>query len=425
MRLTSSYIFLMNPFKKKEREPQVNDDAMVIHIPAGFNTYIEDSFPSFIKDTENSKYFRSRYYGTIEIRGIRFNVEFVIKAVKNLYYLDICVEGKYKAQIISCLEYIQEQLLNSGVSKEYIDIISYDAISEYYCNKMLPKLNTLERNLRKLMFNIYVLNFDKDYYQVTFSKEFIDGAKARIGTTEKTRKGRIKERYHVSNKEAEQIDVIQQFFYSLDYSEISDLFFTEHWTALDEEEKESFLSKNEDLSSLSDSELRNAIEHFSPKSDWDRFFKEKINIQNIKEIIDKIRNYRNSLAHFKFFYKNDYKECNSLFKELNDALVKAIYITEEIDFEEQNKEALKQAFSGISERLAEIFAHIYTAVQNFSSVFDKIENRINDRFSKIAGELIDSSVEKDINERQEKLFEDNSNDEPEDDSRDNPDNKKD
>lgn len=54
-------------------------------------------------------------------------------------------------------------LLASGVRDEYVDIISYDAISEFYCNKILPKLNTLERNLRKLLFNIYIVNFGKEF----------------------------------------------------------------------------------------------------------------------------------------------------------------------------------------------------------------------------------------------------------------------
>ena len=50
-------------------------------------------------------------------------------------------------------------------------IVSYDSVSEYYCNKAYPKLNKLERNLRKLLFNTYTVNFGVDYYQKTVSPD--------------------------------------------------------------------------------------------------------------------------------------------------------------------------------------------------------------------------------------------------------------
>ena len=40
----------------------------------------------------------------------------------------------------------------------------------------------------------------------------------------------------------------------------------------DEIKKEKFLDENKDLSELSDIELRNAFDDFTPKSDWKRFF---------------------------------------------------------------------------------------------------------------------------------------------------------
>lgn len=86
---------------------------------------------------------------------------------------------------------------------------------------------------------------------------------------------------------------------------------------------------------------------FTPKSDWERFFSSKIDIQNIEELIDTVRTYRNVVAHFKFFYKNEYDECNKKVSQLNKSILKAIQITEEKDFAEKNSEALKQAVKGV------------------------------------------------------------------------------
>ena len=70
---------------------------------------------------------------------------------------------------------------DSGIQADDIMVISYDAISEYYCNKIYPKLNELERNLRKLLFNIYIVNFGKDYYKATVSEDLKQKLKVSLG----------------------------------------------------------------------------------------------------------------------------------------------------------------------------------------------------------------------------------------------------
>lgn len=64
--------------------------------------------------------------------------------------------------------------------------------------------------------------------------------------------------------------------------------FSPSWTEIDQKEKDKFLSENTDLSILSDEELRNKFLKFTPKSDWERFFSEKIKIEKIEELIKDI-----------------------------------------------------------------------------------------------------------------------------------------
>ena len=276
-------------------------------------------------------------------------VEFIITEVVDTKYLDVVVQGNTKAQIVKCLEDIQYTLLTSGVRERYIDIVSYDAVSEYYCNKIYPKLNILERNLRKLLFNIYIVNFGRDYYKATVGEELQGKIKGVINTdSSKGEKDKIKAEYKTSTKkEAEEIERLQRFFYSFEYNDIQKLLFTPSWTSADEAEKTSFLEKHPDLSELSNEELREAFSKYVPRSDWERFFSNKINISNIKDLIEQIRLYRNSVAHFKFFYKAEYDECNKLVNCLNSAIVKAIKITEDKDFLQKNAETLSEALKDV------------------------------------------------------------------------------
>ena len=252
------------------------------------------------------------------------------------------VVGKTRVQIIEVLEYVHSTLFAAGIEEDYISIVSYDAISEYYCNKLYPKLNRLERNLRKLLFNIYVLNFGKEYFQATTTKEMQDKAKKIIQA-----RGKV---------EKKETQYVKQYFYSLEYADIQQLLFAPRWTKIDEENKKIFLNTHKDLSTFSDEELRAIINNISPKSDWERFFEEKFQDVDIEGDIEAVRIIRNNVAHCKFLTKEQYISCSKTISILNKALNKAITITEEKDFADKNAEYWKKVMSDISSRIHELVA---------------------------------------------------------------------
>lgn len=369
MKKQSSYIFLQHPSKeKKEKE----NGKTVLEIGKNVCGFISRTFPSveFIGDKKDL--FNKQCKADIHA----CSVVFTIHTVASIEYLDISVEGKTKVQIIGCLEQIQRELFDSGIRKYYVDIVSYDAISEYYCNKMAVKLNSLERSLRKLMFNIYILNFGKDYYKATMSNDLQNKIYGLIGST--TDLTQIKNAYGVSNEQAKAIARMQQFFYSYELADMRDFLFEPTWISLDEEAKSGFLSSHSNLSALSDEELRTAFSQFSPKSDWDRFFSAKIPIENARDLINRIRIYRNSVAHFKSFNSCDYQDCSKLIKVLNNAVNKAIIITEDVDFANKNKEAIAEAVERIRIIMEPIFIEIQRNIaKSFQPLIDAL-NKSND-----------------------------------------------
>lgn len=408
MKLQNSYIFLKHPFKKDESHYIDENGNHVFVVGKNVYSYITKVFPSTFKVDYIGDFYNKKFTSVVVLNDVSYNVSFKLTEVTDISYLDVSVEGKTKSQIITCLEYIQEKILRSGIRENFVDIVSYDAISEYYCNKIFSKLNTLERNLRKLLFNIYVLNFGKDYYHATMDDELQKKIKKLINTGGNNEKKRqIKEDYKVNSKQAENIERLQEFFYSFEFKDIQTFLFEVNWTRVEAEAKEKFLSEHKDLSQLSDVELRNAFSSFTPKSDWERFFNDKIQFANIKDMIEQIRWYRNKVAHFKFFYKNDYDSCNKLILKLNRAILKAINITEEKDFTEKNAEALKKALSGISEKLNEILEPIKQAIQNFSPL--EIFNRMLGSQQELDQSSILCSSESDENKDTEKDNNENNN----------------
>lgn len=134
MTLKNSYIFLSNPYKKeKKKENRTPDGAIILEVGKNVYSYISAAFPNLTKDKESSNLFRREYGCSVQVGTDCCEVKFIINEVVDITYLDVVAEGKNKAQIIKCLEQVQDTLLSSGIQDKYINIISYDAISEYYC----------------------------------------------------------------------------------------------------------------------------------------------------------------------------------------------------------------------------------------------------------------------------------------------------
>jgi len=390
MQLQNSYIFLPNPYKEKLHSMEKQDGVIYFEIGHSFIGFLKKAFPNMSKLTECDNYFKSEYAYSINIGSIVFDVKFIINVVVETYYLDVVVTGKSKAQIVTCLEYIQSAIDNSDVEKDYIQIISYDAVSEYYCNKIYPKLNELERNLRKLLFNIYVVNFGREYYQATVSTELQNKIKKVIQA-----KG---------NSKSKEIVRLKNFFYSLEFIDIQELLFVPHWTNIDEQAKIDFLNKHRDLSSLSNEELRKAFIDIAPKNDWDRFFVGKIGTIDVQTLIAEIRKSRNNIAHCKFFYREEYSVCSEAMGKLNRAIKYAITITEEQDFVDKNSESIRKAFSSGMERFQKAYESINKAIlstSELSSVLTPLTNILSNlkeqlikpiQFTQILKPIIDTNL---------------------------------
>ena len=352
MEYKNSYIFLKR--NDKEKEIPKKDNTIVIKLSPSFKSLLKKTFRNIKFDYKDSEDINSGKF-TLEKGNKEIEILFKYYSVMGNYYLDIIVKNKNVMSAVSVLNEINDILFakNNFFDEFYVSIISYDYSSEYYCNKLYPYLNEFERKLRKLLFNIYTLNFNLDYYSAIPNEEVKNNIK-------KGSKEINKELNKLNNGNVSVEDCLIKYgFYSLEYSDIDKLLFTKYISPDDETKLEEFLKNNKDLTKLSDRVLRKKFELSKPKNAWERFFNNKKMDDNFQEIFNLIRIFRNNIDHCKFMSKKQHDECIKLLKQEIKSLDTAISITEEKDFFNRNIELSLESVNRISKMVSEIVMSSY------------------------------------------------------------------
>ena len=370
----NSYIFL-----RRENEPEIkkkpDGNTYEIRLESSFVSIFEKSFDDVVynekKDINfnmNSGLFKIIYQNRKRV------VYFKYYDVGKNYYLDIIINSKSEYDAINILDLVNTIIMGdkNNFEKYYLSIISYDYISEYYCNKLYPYLNKFDRKMRKLLFNIYTLNFDHNYYTATTTEEFRSSIKERIGSMK------------IKNIPKEDCR-IKYAFYSLEYNNIIDLLFTKTVTENEKKKVQDFIDDNNDLSKFSDTDIREMFETYQGKTDWERFFGDKEIEEDFKTTLNEIREYRNSIAHCKFMSKNQYSLCLDLIRKTTKSIDKALRITEKRDFIVRSMEIHEEELQSTTRMIHEALEKINkTLVENISIMMKSV----NDRLTQNIGDII-------------------------------------
>ena len=394
MRVSSSYIFLPRQDSNKNKDKKDKDNKRAVRVkPHDIRPFLRKAFPSLQRCQKENKLFETQYELEINDKGNVGSVLFVLHRAGETTYLKIQVESRTNKKAIELLEEIQNKLFLTDIRKDYLDIISFDGISEYYCNKLYPVLGKLERLLRSLLLKVYTLNFKQEYYK-KFDEKIRNKAKGniRVGKNTPLSKGEMRTKYEAHGEKLKQLAYAQHFFESLDFSTLELLLFTERTRDEDLEKLDEFLSENDDLSEVSDSVLRDKFNAMRPQSDWDRLFCEKVEIEDMKESLDEIREFRNRVAHCRPVCKADYDRANALCKTINKALKKAIKLTEDEDFREKNFEELRGVSGNIAAAMTQLSEHIQGMVGNVVSAMGdvSISNSVSGIIAKMQESLLNA-----------------------------------
>lgn len=373
MEFKNSYIFLERKEEKHSIKQTTNKNKIEISLTPSLKELLQKSFKKISFDVKEDR-FDIINSGTfqIEYNNEKIEVKFKYHNVWSNYYLDIIVNARRKQDAVNILDIVNSSLIckKNVFDKYFVSIVSYDYISEYYCNKLFPYLNEFERKLRKILFNIYTLNFNLEYYSATTTEEFQKDIKEKSN--------RAKEE-NVSKEDS----YIKLAFYSLDYSDIDKLLFTKSIQNTEIVKLQEFLNENDDLTKLSDEELRKTFNLCSYKNDWERFFDNKKFDDDFHETLNHIRNFRNSIAHCKFINKNQYENCILILKKSIKSLDEAIKVTEEQDFINKNVELQHDSFARLAKTMRKSIMNIYsTIIENIDAMTQPL-NDLSQRLTKI------------------------------------------
>lgn len=389
-----SYIFLKRDENRKTKKGKEGNYVLDL----GDTLYSKLNSIYDIQKIENNprkeieSFMKRKQCGTIQIKHnnkIR-NIEFEISSAKGTYYLDIISNEKNLIDNISVLEKINNDIVNEGniFDNKYVSIISYDSISEYYCSKIYPKLNLFERRFRKLLLITYTARFKKAYFEMTVSEDIRNKVKKNIGSK--------------SNEER-----LKKYLYSLEFGTMRELLFEKSWTEYDERELDYFLEDNKDLNKLTNEELRKIIKDIHPKSDWERLFLGKGFDDDFEETIKTISKFRNSVAHCKFFYKEDYIVLKDVLNKTNKTIDSAIVFTESEEFSKLNSEEMNRKMKIMMNKITS-WTKQYTEIINnmnfdwlneFAKTAQKASNKMiralkNQNLIPIINEAVQDELEK-------------------------------
>ena len=353
MKKIMSYIFLeRNENKKLKRDKEGNfildlSDTLYSRLDSLYNIHKNSNYVQ--KEIESIM--KKKQCGVFKItcnNKIR-NIEYEITSATGTYFLDIISDERKIIDNISVLEKIHNDLVgqNNMFDDRYIVIVSYDSISEYYCNRIYSKLNLFERKFRKLLLITYTAKFKKAYFEITVSDNV---------------RNKVKKNIKSKNND----DRLKNYLYSLEFGIMRELLFEKNWNEYDEKEVNKFLDENEDLSKLTDEELRKFINNIHPKSDWERLFLEKGFDDNFEETIKIINDFRNSVAHCKFFYKEDYLALKDLLNKTNKTIDSAISYTESEEFTKLNTEAANRKIKQLIKQITSITKQYTDIINNYS-----------------------------------------------------------
>lgn len=349
MKKINSYVFLKRNEDKVKKDKDGNyildlTNNVLFVLKEVFNTEEDDLTLEELETTtdeiedEYEKILLGKITGNfqLEVEEVTKNIEFKRSIVDSNEYLDIIIEDGSEETIIKFMKEIDKTIIsNDKLCENYIIITSYDSISEYYCNKVYPKLNEFERKFRKLLYITYTAQFKKSYFEITTSKELQSKTKEKIKSK--------KEDYRIQN-----------YLYSLDFYAFKQLLFEKSWNEYDEKQLNKYLKKHSDLTELTDLEIRNKMLSIHPTNDWERLFSNKGLDENFENIITKIGEIRNIVAHNKIIKEEEYNELLELLENSIITIDKAINITETEDFRKINNEKVTETMEKFAETLKKI-----------------------------------------------------------------------
>lgn len=204
----------------------------------------------------------------------------------------------------------------------------WDDVSIHYAQESYPKINHAENLLRKLIYRFMINIAGGDWFEKTVPVE----VKEHIKNIQD--KSKIPEEQRNENQLSH-----------ADFIQLSAFLFAKYpLKTLNEQSlmgiKKSLKDKNGNLDEV--------FEKYVSKSNWERYFSNRLKLDNLSEEWNQLYIFRNKVAHSKTIRNKDYSEAMDLIDKLSNAFIECLKHVDDIILDEEETNAVKEVVKGIS-----------------------------------------------------------------------------
>lgn len=235
----------------------------------------------------------------------------------------ISLEAKQEKEInqVEALEAVESVLrrINEQVGFFQINTIR-DEVSLYYGRKLYPEIAETEALLREIIYLFMLKSVGSKWLKEQSPEEL---KKAILNTAEK------------NNSSYPDTDAL---IYA-DFIALGWFFFSKYPLKKNYQE---LLQKLKNKENLEEAKLKELLEQYESKSNWDRYFADKINVENLSNKWDELYKYRNMVAHTKRIRKEDFSKAKAIIDELKPAFMQCLEHMNSIRMTEEESVAVEE-----------------------------------------------------------------------------------
>lgn len=226
----------------------------------------------------------------------------------------------YTAEIMEKFDYLLRR-----INSEYGDIFKintiWDDVTILYVNKLFPQIVEVENLLREIIYRFMIKISGSNWFNYNVPVE----VKSSISKT-------------IEKNDLDKDSIYSDQLYYADFIQLSLFFFCKYTV---KQLDQNAILKLKALITEDKEKAIKLLDEYEAKSNWERYFADKISVDDLSAKWDTLYHYRNQVAHSKRMKKQEYDDALNIINELKPAFEHCIEYVDDIKINEEETEAAK------------------------------------------------------------------------------------
>ena len=211
--------------------------------------------------------------------------------------------------------------INSEYGCKFIINTIWDDVTMLYANKLFPRIVEVENLLRKIIYRFMIKISGSNW----FSHNVPGEVKSSISKT-------------LEKNDLDEDTIYSDQLYYADFIQLSIFFFGKYTL---KQLDQNAVSKLKNAISEDKEKAITLLDEYEAKSNWERYFADKISVDDLSTKWNTLYAYRNQVAHSKRMNKQEYEDALRIIQELKPAFEHCIENMDDIIITEEETEAAK------------------------------------------------------------------------------------